>query len=217
MLEFVEINPSGPLRAVMVWLHGLGADGHDLAPLAREMGLPGVRHLLPHAPARPVTLNGGMAMPAWYDIVSPDLERAVDVAGILASVEAVEALLRAERARWGPRVGVVLAGFSQGGVIALHTAFRHRPAPLGVAALSSYFPLAGALGEGLGPCGFPVFMGHGEADPIVPLALAEQAREQLALRGCPPEFHVYPVPHALHPDEVVHLRAWLAGVLPSPD
>ena len=196
MLERLTVDPDAPLRAVMVWLHGLGADGHDLAPLARSLGVPGVRHVLPHAPVRPVTVNGGAPMHAWYDIVSPDLGRAADVRGILASVDEV------------------LAGFSQGGVIALHAGFRLAPPPLGVAALSTYFPLAGALGEGVETCAFPVFMGHGEADPIVPPALAEQAREQLALRGCPPEFHVYPVPHAVHPDELADLRAWLQGVLP---
>lgn len=214
MLERLTVDPDAPLRAVMVWLHGLGADGHDLAPLARSLGVPGVRHVLPHAPVRPVTVNGGAPMHAWYDIVSPDLGRAADVRGILASVDEVLELVRAERAHWGPRVGVVLAGFSQGGVIALHAGFRLAPPPLGVAALSTYFPLAGALGEGLDECTFPVFMGHGEADPIVPPALAEQAREQLALRGCPPEFHVYPVPHVVHPDELADLRAWLQGVLP---
>ncbi len=203
----VVIEPAGAARACVIWLHGLGADGHDFEPIVPELRLPetlGVRFVFPHAPVRPVTLNGGMAMRAWFDLRQPDLGREPDLEGIADSVHRLEALLEQQQAQGIARERIVLAGFSQGGVVALETALGLDAKPAGVLALSTW--LARPLGSGQG---LAVFMAHGEHDPIVPLPLAEQGRDRLRGLGAEVAWHSYPMAHAVHPAEIADIAAWL--------
>jgi len=217
----VIIEPQGAVRSAVIWLHGLGADGHDFAPLVPELGLPaefGVRFVLPHAPPRPVTVNGGMVMRAWYDILEIDLGRQVDQAQIEASADAILELIDSEVAGGIPAERVVLAGFSQGGVVALHAGLRSPRRLAGIIGLSCYLPDADGLAAQLSPANAatPVFFGHGRHDPVVPLALGRAAREAVVACGNPVVWHDYPMEHAVCPAEVLDLRRWLGDVLAAP-
>jgi phospholipase/carboxylesterase len=218
LLDAVEINPPDRPRACIIWLHGLGADGHDFAPLIPQLGIVqehGVRVVLPHAPHRPVTLNAGLVMPAWYDIPASDFLHSEDEDGIRRSQRQIVALIEREVAAGLAPERIVLAGFSQGGAIALHTGLRY-PRPLaGILALSTYLPLPVRLDDEAAPANasVPVLLAHGSHDPVVPLALAEQARALLTARGYPVEWRVYPMPHAVCPAEVQDIRKWLLARL----
>jgi phospholipase/carboxylesterase len=203
----VVIEPAGRARACVIWLHGLGADGHDFEPIVPGLGLPdslGVRFVFPHAPVRPVTINGGMPMRAWFDLRQPDLAQEPDLSGIDQSVARLEALLAQQEATGIARERIVLAGFSQGGVVALETALGMQDKPAGVLALSTW--LARPVGDGYG---LRVFMAHGEHDSIVPPALAAQGRDALRTLGAEVDWHSYPMAHAVHPSEVADIGAWL--------
>jgi phospholipase/carboxylesterase len=214
LLDAVEINPAGTPRACIIWLHGLGADGHDFEPLIPQLGLVdalGVRVVLPHAPRRPVTINGGSVMPAWYDIVAQDFNRGQDSAGIRESEQQLQALIRREIESGIPAENILLAGFSQGGAIVLHTGLRY-PQPLaGILALSSYLLQPDALAAEHAAVNdrIPIMMAHGTRDPVVPLSLAEQSREVLQQQGYRVAWHSYPMQHAVCPDEVRDIRDWL--------
>jgi phospholipase/carboxylesterase len=218
VLDAVEINPVQPPRACLIWLHGLGADGHDFEPLIPELHLVdelGVRVLLPHAPLRPVTINGGMVMRAWYDIRSTQFRNDEDSSGIRQSEQQLLALISKEVANGIPAQRIVLAGFSQGGAMVLHTGLRY-PQPLaGILALSCYLPLAESLPrEGSGPgLGVPIMMAHGESDPLIPLPLAERSRDRLRALGCLVDWRTYPMPHAVYPQEIRDIRHWLENRL----
>ena len=219
-LETVEVEPGTAVAdAAVVLMHGLGADGHDFETLVPELRLPAspaVRWVFPHAPVRPVTINGGQRMRAWYDIVALDRGAAEDDRGIRRSAEAIGALVRRERSRGIPADRIVLAGFSQGGAMALFTALRWPERLGGVAALSCYLPLAAALPAEAHPANaaVPVFMAHGTMDPIVPSALGEGSRDLLRSRGYDVEWRTYPMPHSVCAPEVDDLRAWLLRALP---
>ncbi|RMG29333.1 MAG: carboxylesterase [Gammaproteobacteria bacterium] len=204
------LEPDGPVRGAVIWLHGLGADGRDFAPVMPELGLleAGLRVLLPHAPVQPVTLNGGLPMRAWYDIRLPDLERAVDCAGIEASVDYVRRLLATQEADGLPARNLVVGGFSQGGVIALHTGLRC-PSLAGILALSCYLPCRDGLPRCHPHCP-PVFLAHGLEDPIVPYAAGESAAAWLRGQGIEVDWYHYPMGHGVVPDELAALRAWIA-------
>jgi phospholipase/carboxylesterase len=212
-MQAVEINTGPNPQASVIWLHGLGADGHDFEPIVPELELARpVRFVFPHAPVRPVTLNQGMRMRAWYDILQlgggPE-----DEAGIRASQKLLEAMIAEEKKR-GMR-SIVLAGFSQGGAIVLQTALRHAERLGGVAALSTYLPLNATLEAERSPQNrdLPIFMAHGQYDDIIPLARAEQSRTILERLGYPVQWHVYPMPHSVCPDEIEHISAFLREVL----
>lgn len=213
-LDAVEINPPGSPRACIIWLHGLGADGHDFEPLIPQLGLVddlGVRVVLPHAPHRAVTINSGMVMPAWYDIRAADFSRGEDSEGIRQSEQQLQALIRREVDNGIPPERIVLAGFSQGGAVVLHTGLRY-PQPLaGILALSSYLPLADTLGAEAAAANsrVPIMMAHGTQDPVVPVMLALQSRDRLEQLGYRVNWHSYPMQHALCPEEVGELRDWL--------
>ncbi len=217
-LETVEVEPQRPADAAVLLLHGLGADGHDFEPVARQVGL-GPRHALrwvfPHAPVRPVTINRGFRMRAWYDIASLD-GRAEDETGIGESAAAVRALLEREKQRGVPADRIVLAGFSQGGALALHTGLREPARLAGLIALSCYLPLASKLAQQAHPANaaIPIFMAHGSYDPVVPFAFGERSRDALRARGYDVEWHAYPMPHSVCPEEIAELRDWLLRVLP---
>ena len=214
LLDAVEINPAGTPRACIIWLHGLGADGHDFEALIPQLDVVatlGARVVLPHAPRRPVTINGGMVMPAWYDIFAPDFKHSQDSVGIRESGQRLQALIRREIDSGIPAAQILLAGFSQGGAIALHTGLRHAQPLAGILALSTYLPLAASLTAeaAAANCGVPVFMAHGEQDPVVPLSLAMQSRDILQQQGYSVSWHSYPMPHAVCPEEVRDIRDWL--------
>lgn len=213
-LPSIEIEPSTPARASVIWLHGLGASGHDFEPLIPQLGLVeehGVRFVLPHAPEQPVTINQGYVMPAWYDIVSMDIVTRQDEAGIRRSENLLRGLMEREIRRGIAPARLVLAGFSQGGAIALHTALRYPERLAGVLALSTYLPLADRADAECAEAqrGLPVFMGHGEQDGIVPLEAAARGRDALRALGCEVEWHAYAMAHSVCNDEIADLRAWL--------
>jgi phospholipase/carboxylesterase len=218
LLPRVELESAPQPTAAVIWLHGLGADGHDFAGLVPELDLsncPPIRFVFPHAPSMPVTVNGGYVMPAWYDILGPDLVSQQDAAGIQASERAIVALIAQEVARGIPAERIVLAGFSQGCAMALHTALRLPQKLAGIMALSGYLPLADRLTAQRHPANgsTPVFMAHGTQDPVVVIARGEASRDALAALGQPVEWHSYPMPHSLHPREISDISAFLARVL----
>jgi phospholipase/carboxylesterase len=219
-LEAIEIETAESPGASVIWMHGLGADGHDFVDVVPELGLParpGVRFVFPHAPMRPVTINGGYVMRAWYDIRDDGGVRREDAAGVRASQKTIEALIAREKERGVPAAAIVLAGFSQGGAMALHTALRHPERLAGVMALSCFLPLAEALAAEAAPANrdVPIFMAHGTHDPMIPMARALRARETLAGLGYRLEWHEYPMPHSVCLEEIRDISAWLATVLPS--
>ncbi len=214
----VEVVTAEPVAASIVWLHGLGADGHDFEPLVPALQLParpGVRFVFPHAPRRPVTLNGGMVMRAWYDLYGPDFSRGEDEAGLEDARRRVTALIQREHARGVPARHIALAGFSQGGAVALHTGLAH-PEPLGgILALSTYLPLASQFARRRHPANArtPVLMLHGDQDPIVPPALAQASQDVLRAAGQPVEWQLLPMAHEVSPQAVALIHRWLADWL----
>ena len=214
MLESIEVTTASPPKLAVIWLHGLGADGHDFEPIVPELGLRiGVRFVFPHAPVRRVTINGGAPMRAWYDIFGWGGQVSEDSAGIRASATAVARLIDREIERGMPADRVVLAGFSQGGAIALHTALREARALAGVLALSTYLPLAGTLATERSAvnASIPILMAHGSEDPVVPLAYAERSCDVLEGLGYAVDWRTYPMPHSVCLEEIGAIGAWLAA------
>ncbi len=221
LLSHIELATGADPQGTVIWMHGLGADGWDFVPIVRELDLPedaALRFIFPHAPVRPVTINNGYAMRAWYDIAMADIGRLPDEAGIRQSQAQVEAFLDREKSRGIPARRIVLAGFSQGGAIALHTGLRHGESLAGILALSTYLPLGETLARESADANgsVPIFMAHGTEDPVVPLALAESSRATLASRGLAPEWHTYPMPHSVCAEEVGAISRWLAARFASP-
>jgi phospholipase/carboxylesterase len=219
--ETVEIEPSAAARGSVIWLHGLGADGHDFEAIVPELALParlGLRFVFPHAPVRPVTLNGGMRMRAWYDIISLDRSGPQDEEGIRASSAMLSDLIERERSRGIENDRVVIAGFSQGGAIALHTALRHTKKLAGLMALSTWLPLGNAFAAEVAnnqqaqTRELPVFMAHGTFDPMLPVAMGQQSRAALEAAGYRVEWHEYPMAHAVCAEEIAHIRDWLLAI-----
>ncbi len=212
------IEPGREASASVIWLHGLGADAHDFEPIVPELGddlKSSVRFVFPFAPHRPVTINGGMVMRAWYDIGDADISRRADEDGVRESGEILSAMVDAEIERGVDPARVVLAGFSQGGAIALHTALRY-PRPLaGVLALSAYLPLLDPTRAEASEANrkVPIFMAHGSQDPVIPLSLSERSREFLTGLGYVVECHTYPMPHSVCAEEVRDIRDWLCRIL----
>jgi phospholipase/carboxylesterase len=212
--DAVVLTPDAPAAASVIWLHGLGADGHDFVPIVPELGLPAspaIRFVFPHAPVRPVTLNMGMRMRAWYDIKTLTAEGRADEEGIRASVALTGRYVAAERAAGIPSERIVLAGFSQGGAIALHAGLRH-PEPLaGILALSAYLPLQATLEAELSEANraTPILMCHGIYDPVLPAQLGVMAREWLRTLGYAVEWHEYPMQHQVCLPEIQDIAAFL--------
>jgi phospholipase/carboxylesterase len=216
--ETVEVEPEGRAACSVILLHGLGADGHDFESIVPELALPrslGARFVFPHAPVRAVTINAGQRMRAWYDIHGFDRSSRQDEAGIRESAAIARGLIRREGERGVPADRVVLSGFSQGGAIALFAGLRHPERLGGILALSTYLPLRERLEAEAHPANAAVeiFMGHGLFDPLVPLGLAEQAKEALVRRGAAVEFHTYPMPHSVCAEEIADIRAFVLRAL----
>ena len=218
MLEHLEVETGTPAELSVIWLHGLGADGYDFEPIVPVLGLDGhnVRFVFPHAPVRPVTINAGMRMRAWYDVKGLALSEKQDEPGIRGSAEDVTALIARENERGIPAGKIVLAGFSQGGAIALHVALRLPERLAGLMALSTYLVLEDSLeGEATeANRTVPIFQAHGSADPLVVLERGERARTRLTKMGYAVEWHSYPMGHEVCPDEIRDIAGWLGGVLP---
>jgi phospholipase/carboxylesterase len=219
LLDCVEVGPvaDGAERSV-VWLHGLGADGYDFEPVVPYLGLDpalAVRFVFPHAPRIPVTLNLGLIMPAWYDIREMDLRREHDERGIRRSQRQVEALVAREVDRGVPPSRIVLAGFSQGGAVALHTGLRHPQRLAGILALSTYLVCEDTLPDERSETNrdVPIFQAHGTHDPMVPFERGEAARDRLQELGYDVEWRAYPIAHQVHPDEIRDIGAWLRARL----
>ena len=218
MLETLELETGPSPKAAVIWLHGLGADGHDFEPIVPELDLPdalAVRFVFPHAPMQAVTINGGAVMRAWYDVYALEGQRREDETGVRASQATVEELIAREKARGVPAARLVLAGFSQGGAIALQTGLRHGERLAGIMALSTYLPVASTLAAEASPANraTTIFMAHGLDDPLIPIERATMSRRQLEAAGYAVEWHEYPMGHAVCMEEIADVSAWLQRVL----
>jgi len=216
----IETGPGEPQGSV-IWLHGLGADGHDFEPIVPQLRLPselGLRFVFPHAPMRPVTINGGMTMRAWFDILSLDRDGLADEAGVRASAGILDGLIQHEQERGIDASKIVVAGFSQGGAIALHNALRSPLKLCGLMALSSYLPLSDTIdaevvnNPNAGDASVPVFIAHGTSDPMVPYEGGRGSADVLKSLGYQVEWHEYPMAHAVCPQEIAAIGTWLSKI-----
>lgn len=216
--ECVEVTTGDSPVGSVIWLHGLGADGHDFEPIVPELGLPEdlpLRFVFPHAPLRPVTINGGMAMRAWYDIVSLDAEGRADSQGVHESTAILETLIARENERGIKADKIVIAGFSMGGAVAINTALHTTHNLAGLMALSTYLPLPSELEGSATNRDLPIFMAHGSFDPMLPMQWGRASAELLEDAGFTIEWHDYPMAHAVCPEEIRDIRQWLLKVMPS--
>jgi phospholipase/carboxylesterase len=213
-LPTVEHETAAHPTHSVIWLHGLGADGNDFAPIVPELvdpAWPALRFVFPHAPVRPVTINNGMSMRAWYDIIGFDARAPQDEAGIRASIAATDALIAREYERGVPSERIILVGFSQGGAVALSAGLRHAEKLAGIVALSTYLPISATLAaeRSAANAGTPIFWGHGTADPVVVLQRGTDSRDALQALGYGVDWHTYPMAHAVCAEEIGDLRHWL--------
>jgi len=226
LLPHIEINPTTPASASIIWLHGLGADGNDFAPVVPELSLPadsGLRFIFPHAPSMPVTVNGGYVMPAWYDILEMQIERKVDIKQLLASANEIEKFIDREVERGIPPEKIIMAGFSQGGAVAYHIALCGKYRLAGMMCLSTYLATADLIEKRIAQDSqettthpffdLPVFMGHGLLDPVVPEVLGKQALNKLQDYGFEPEYYTYPMEHSVCIEEIRAIGKWLTKTL----
>jgi len=221
-LEVIEFETAPNPSASIIVLHGLGADGNDFVPIAHELDLTSigaVRFVFPHGPTRPVTINGGYVMRAWYDILGAELgpggAKREDEAGLRASQALVDALIAHERERGVAANRIVLAGFSQGCAMTFMTGLRYGERLAGLLGMSGYLPLGGLTAAecSAANAGLPIFQAHGTADPVIPIARAIQSRDALVALGYPVEWHAYPMPHSVCPQEIADMNRWLLKVL----
>jgi phospholipase/carboxylesterase len=219
LLDCIEVNPAGQPAATIIWLHGLGADGHDFEAIVPELRLPeslAVRYVFPHAPQRAVTINGGVTMRAWFDIL--DLRFTADSIvrdQFLESVGFLEVLIERELRSGIASDRIVLAGFSQGGAIVLHTGLLHRNRLAGILAMSMHLPMIHRLAPRLSPANrkVPIMMAHGQMDPVIPVVKAMETRQELIDQGYGVSWHEYPMQHSVSADEIEDIRSWLIEVL----
>ena len=217
-LACVETETRPQPRHTILWLHGLGADGNDFAPIVPELvgpTWPAVRFVFPHAPVRPVTVNGGMPMRAWYDIAGMDIAQREDAAGVRASVTEIEALIAREAERGIPAERVILAGFSQGGAVTLAAGLTHAERLAGLVVLSAYLPLADSVmgARHAANAKTPIFQAHGNYDPVVPESLGRLARDRLKAQGYAVDWYDYPMAHQVCQEEIRDLREWIGARL----
>lgn len=218
LLETVEVGATDNATHSVIWMHGLGADGNDFVPIVPELHLPmdlAVRFVFPHAPTRPITLNNGMRMRAWFDLAGLDHNSPEDYEGMTDSQSAIEALIARERARGIAAGNIVLAGFSQGGAMALHTGLRHADALAGIMALSTWLPLRDSLASEASESNkaTPLFMAHGSFDPMVPCNYGEYSRDFLKQAGYAVDWHAYPMQHQVCLEQIADIGRWLQQVL----
>jgi phospholipase/carboxylesterase len=214
LLSSVEVEPSGGAERTIIWLHGLGADGRDFEPIVPYLNLPeelGVRFVFPHAPQRAVTINMGLIMRAWYDVRSPQLNSDPDLEGVRGAAGHLRTLIARENERGVAPGRIILAGFSQGGVVALHTALRYPESFAGIMALSCYLIDEASLEKERTEANdaVPIFQAHGSEDPMVPMQRGIEARDRLLGLGYTVEWRTYPMGHEVHPQEIQDIGAWL--------
>ncbi|MCP5021260.1 MAG: alpha/beta fold hydrolase [bacterium] len=218
-LDSVTVEPTTDATSAVIWMHGLGATGHDFPPVIPELGLPnghGIRFIFPHAPSIPVTVNGGMLMPAWYDILAMDFDRRVDEEGVRRSADQIQALVEDEVAKGIPAHRIVLAGFSQGGAIALHLGLRYPETLAGILLLSTYMACDAKVETERSDANAatPIFQAHGSQDPTVLSGMGQAARDRLIAMGYEVEWHTYPIGHHVIPEEIAAAGTWLKDRLP---
>jgi phospholipase/carboxylesterase len=214
----LDIEPEGTARTAIIWMHGLGADAHDFEPIVPHLRIPaefGLRFIFPNAPLRPVTINGGIEMRAWYDILSMDIPRVEDPTGVHDSDRIIRELIQREKERGIAADHIVLAGFSQGGAMALYTGLRYSERLAGILGLSCYVPLASTLAEErhVANQDIPLFLAHGIMDPMIPVHYGRAAAEQLTSLGYRIERHEYPMGHEVNWDEIQAMARWLNEIL----
>lgn len=217
LLDSVEINPEKSAAGAVIWLHGLGADGHDFEPIVSELRLPEelpIRFVFPHAPERPVTINAGVVMRAWYDVIDVGPCREINVEELLEAADFLRALIRNEVNSGLPPERIVLAGFSQGAAVALHVALRYPERLAGVLALSTYLPTIESVEKEASKANqdIPIMMGHGNADPMIPIALAVRTRRELTRLAYNVLWHEYPMQHGVCAQEIEDIRTWILEV-----
>ncbi len=216
----VILEPQGDHKASVIWLHGLGADGHDFEPVIPALQLPqdhGIKFIFPHAPERPVTINGGMVMRAWYDIKEMDLRKREDADGIEESRQILEGFIKAEKDAGIPTEKILLAGFSQGGVVILHTGLRYSEPLAGLLALSTYLAMPDTLSAEADSANakIPIFMAHGTMDPIIPIQQGKNSADQLKKGDYSVDWHEYPIQHAVSLEEIEEIGRWITVRLNS--
>lgn len=216
--ERIELETRDDPDRSVIWMHGLGADGNDFVPVVPALGLPEsakVRFIFPHAPVRPITVNGGMSMRGWYDILGMDIDRSTDEQGIRDSAATIQKLIDFEIERGIESQRIVLAGFSQGGAIALFQGLRCPTSLAGILALSTYLPLGDSLKEEMSAANaqVPIYMAHGVSDPVVPISLAEESKKTIEAAGVDVAWSTWPIPHSVSPEEIADIGRWLNQVL----
>lgn len=212
LLPCVEIEPNEPANRVIIWLHGLGADGNDFAPIVPHIQAPSgvnIRFVFPHAPKMPVTINGGMHMPAWYDILEMSIARKVDDTQLRASASAIRDLIAREQERGVAAEHIILAGFSQGGAVAYETALTHAEKLGGLMALSTYLATHETIALHAANKDIPILIQHGSQDPVVPETLGKQAYEWLTEHGYKAEYQSFPMQHQVCAEQIVAINEWL--------
>ncbi len=218
LLDCIEINPSDRPAATIIWLHGLGADGHDFEAIVPELHLPEslpVRYVFPHAPVRSITINAGLRMRGWYDILDLKFSAdSVDRDQFLESEDMLKALIQAELKSGMPSERLLLAGFSQGGAIVLHTGLRYPKQLAGILALSMHLPTIHNIAPELSPANrsVPIMIAHGQMDPVVPMAKAIETRQELTRLGYEVSWHAYPMHHTVCEDQIKEIRSWLIKI-----
>ena len=217
-LDFIEVNPPSTPTAAIIWLHGLGVDGHDFESIVPELRLPTsmpIRFVFPHAPKRAITINFGMIMPAWFDILDITGRHKVNVDDILESSRQLADLIQFETQRGMPSERIILAGFSQGGTVALHTGLRYAEKLAGIMALSTYLPTLDQLANERSQANreIPVFMAHGSSDPLIGIENAVRTRKALIRLGYIIRWQEYPVEHTVCQEEIQDIRAWILDIL----
>ncbi len=221
MIQHLELNTGAEPKGSVIWMHGLGADCWDFVPVVKELGLPAdlpLRFIFPQAPSRPITINNGYVMPGWYDISMAELERRADEAGIRESQGLINELIAREVSRGIRADKIILAGFSQGGAIALQAGLRHPQELAGILALSTYLTLQDSLAaeKSAANARIPILMAHGTQDPVVPLALARSSRAKLEEQGYKVEWREYPMQHSVSMEEIEEIGQWLLKRFTSP-
>lgn len=214
LIQHIELNTGTNPKGTVIWLHGLGADCWDFVSIVKELGLPDdlpLRFIFPQAPSRPITINNGQVMPGWYDISMAELHRKPDEAGVRQSQAFIEQLIARENERGIPADKIIIAGFSQGGAIALQTGLRYREALGGIMALSTYLTLEDSFAAeaAIANANIPILMAHGTQDPLIPLSLAMSSRAKLEARGYKIEWREYPMPHSVCMEEVADISVWI--------
>ena len=216
LLPCVEVNPATPADSAVIWLHGLGADGHDFEPLVPELNLPPglpTRFIFPHAPSIPVTINNGYVMPAWYDIVEMNIDRRIDTTQLEASAQAIQALIKRETDNGIAANRIILAGFSQGGAVGYQAALSYPEKLGGLMALSTYFATHDTIALHPANAALPIGIFHGTMDPVVPEPLGQKALALLQAQGYSPDYKTYPMEHSVCPQQVGDISLWLQKIL----